>query len=189
MDRGLRTKRDILEGIFSLLEEKPFEKITVSEICDRTQIARQTFYFHFRDKYDAASWFVLSHVREIFSRLGTEIGWREAFLEDFRFVEKNRERILLMSETLDYNSITNHAARTAIEDYTASYLKRYGKEPSELIAYQIERFAHFASETTRSWMEGGCPRGADCYVDYFITLVPRELFGALEVPAPCAPRS
>lgn len=46
--------KDLLsEGLYLLVLEKPFEKITVKQICDKTGVIRGTFYNHFMDKYDA----------------------------------------------------------------------------------------------------------------------------------------
>ena len=39
-----------------LLEDRPFEKISVSDICDRCNMNRKSFYYHFEDKYDLANW-------------------------------------------------------------------------------------------------------------------------------------
>lgn len=46
-----RTKILINETFFNLMENKPFEKITVAEICENLKISRGTFYFHYKDKY------------------------------------------------------------------------------------------------------------------------------------------
>ncbi len=39
-----------------LMQEKPFEKISVSDICGDCGINRKSFYYHFRDKYDLVNW-------------------------------------------------------------------------------------------------------------------------------------
>ncbi len=49
--RVTKSKRDLRNGLMSLLDEKPFEKITVGEICDRAMINKMTFYKHYPDKY------------------------------------------------------------------------------------------------------------------------------------------
>ncbi|MGN1023356.1 MAG: TetR family transcriptional regulator, partial [Lachnospiraceae bacterium] len=46
-----RTDRDICNALLSLMDEKPFEKITVGDIIEETMINRSTFYLHFQDKY------------------------------------------------------------------------------------------------------------------------------------------
>jgi AcrR family transcriptional regulator len=45
-----RTKGWIFEALMVLMDEKPYEKITVSDIVEKAGIARQTFYRNFNDK-------------------------------------------------------------------------------------------------------------------------------------------
>lgn len=44
-----RTKDAIIQAFGQLLEEKPYNKITVKDIVDSCQINRNTFYYHFHD--------------------------------------------------------------------------------------------------------------------------------------------
>lgn len=45
--------KDLLaEGLYHLVLQKPFEKITIKQICDKTGVIRGTFYNHFLDKYE-----------------------------------------------------------------------------------------------------------------------------------------
>lgn len=44
-----RTKQEISEVFWQLLEEMPYSKITVKAIVDRCQLNRNTFYYHFHD--------------------------------------------------------------------------------------------------------------------------------------------
>ena len=46
-----RTYKLLLEALEGLINEQPFEKITVTDICDRAMVHRTTFYKHFEDKY------------------------------------------------------------------------------------------------------------------------------------------
>ncbi len=50
--RIARTKEAIRDALTSLINEKGFEAITVSDIADRANINRGTFYLHYRDKFD-----------------------------------------------------------------------------------------------------------------------------------------
>lgn len=49
-----RTDRAIMDALVRLLQEKPFEKITVQDILDETPVTRGTFYHHYHDKYEVA---------------------------------------------------------------------------------------------------------------------------------------
>ena len=54
--RKARMKDFLAESLAALMQEKPFEKITIKQICDRTGVIRATFYNHFEDKYDALNY-------------------------------------------------------------------------------------------------------------------------------------
>ena len=44
-----RTKKAISDAFWQLLEEKPYNKITVQNIVECCQVNRNTFYYHFQD--------------------------------------------------------------------------------------------------------------------------------------------
>ncbi len=46
------SKRVIKEALFSLMQEKPINKITVKELCERADVNRSTFYAYYTDIYD-----------------------------------------------------------------------------------------------------------------------------------------
>lgn len=50
--RKERTLKLLREAAMELLHEKPLQKITVSEICERAMVRRPTFYRHFQSKED-----------------------------------------------------------------------------------------------------------------------------------------
>ena len=45
----VHTKKIIKETFWEILEEKPYNKITVQDIVNRCQVNRNTFYYHFQD--------------------------------------------------------------------------------------------------------------------------------------------
>ena len=57
-------KRLISDSFKQLLQEYPFEKITVKMLTDRTGIIRSTFYHHFQDKLDVLDWIVQQELIE-----------------------------------------------------------------------------------------------------------------------------
>jgi len=61
-----RTKSWIFEALMQLMEVKPYDKITVSDIADKAGVARPTFYRNYDDKEDV----VFEYLRNTF---GTEL--------------------------------------------------------------------------------------------------------------------
>src|SRR5699024_11245548 len=58
--------KSLIENFEGLLNEKEFEKISVTEICDAAMIRRPTFYQHFLDKYDFLTFFIKHKMNLIF---------------------------------------------------------------------------------------------------------------------------
>lgn len=53
IDARVRRTRDALgDALVALMQEKPFDSITVQDVLDRAQVGRSTFYSHFSDKDD-----------------------------------------------------------------------------------------------------------------------------------------
>jgi AcrR family transcriptional regulator len=53
IDKRVRKTRDALgDALVTLMQEKPFDSITVQDVLDRANVGRSTFYSHFSDKDD-----------------------------------------------------------------------------------------------------------------------------------------
>ena len=50
------TKQKIASTMHEMMTRKPFEKITVKNLMDVTNMNRQSFYYHFRDTRDVLMW-------------------------------------------------------------------------------------------------------------------------------------
>lgn len=50
------TKRALAASLRQLMEEQPFDKINVAQICQGCGMSRKSFYYHFKDKYDLVNW-------------------------------------------------------------------------------------------------------------------------------------
>ena len=50
--RVRRTHQRLGMAMLGLMQDKPFDEVTVQEVLDRASVGRSTFYLHFRDKDD-----------------------------------------------------------------------------------------------------------------------------------------
>ena len=50
------TKRALSAALKELMNEQPFVKISVGDICERCEMNRKSFYYHFHDKYELVNW-------------------------------------------------------------------------------------------------------------------------------------
>lgn len=63
-----KTHRALLQALRELLNEKSFDDISVSELCDRAQTRRATFYKHFGDKTELLAYMIQKLQREYNAR-------------------------------------------------------------------------------------------------------------------------
>lgn len=53
LDRKTRYTRMVLQdSLIELMREKPINKITIKELCEKADVNRTTFYAHYTDQYD-----------------------------------------------------------------------------------------------------------------------------------------
>ena len=64
---SLRTKQALAESLKKLTARKDFQEISVGGIAAGCGLSRNTFYYHFRDKYDLANWIFHSETAVLFT--------------------------------------------------------------------------------------------------------------------------
>lgn len=60
------TKYILAQALKLLTQQKSFEKITIADITHQSGYNRQTFYYHFRDKYELLNWIYEQDAYEVF---------------------------------------------------------------------------------------------------------------------------
>jgi len=69
-DARVRRTRDALgDALVALMQEKPFDAITVQDVLDRANVSRSTFYSHYSDKDDL----LMSDSEEFFEAISTAL--------------------------------------------------------------------------------------------------------------------
>lgn len=77
--RVVRTRKHVIQALFELMQEKPFQKISVRDITERAMVNRSTFYAHFVDKYDL---FTIAIGQRIRDDLAGGLAAAESFTEE-----------------------------------------------------------------------------------------------------------
>ena len=138
-DRRIRyTKKVIKDTFIELLEQKPINKITVTELCTKCEINRATFYRYYEDVYDLMEKLKSQYVCELKAAISiskddyTISGFTSEILE---VILKNKElsRILFsLKNGKDFlDDVLDIAHQKCIEKWN-----RYGKNvPQEQVGY------------------------------------------------------
>lgn len=180
---GHETKRVIFNALYELSEEKPYESIKVPEICQRAGVARSTFYHHFNGKFDVACWHYGLVLSLGVNRVGISLGWFDAHLitttatkQYYDFYSKVRQPNSAGQYFASYYSQKREEAlRHALVD-----VKRMTLTPK--LAFQIRGLSHAEEWAIRDWYQGSVDVGLREICEYMVSLVPEELYLALEKP-------
>ena len=81
------TKTVIRQALFDLLQEKPINKITVTDVCKLADINRSTFYSHYEDVYALLA----SIQNELFENVVLTLTTENWFEEVLQLVDQNKE--------------------------------------------------------------------------------------------------
>ena len=103
----LTTKRAIGYAFKDLLKEKSFNKITITDIANKCDINRQTFYYHFQDIQDLVEWLCIDEVDNILNKNDECEKWEDKFLMIFKVILKEKEVV----ENI-YHSVSVEVLRT-----------------------------------------------------------------------------
>ena len=98
MDARVQRTRDALgDALIELMQEKPFDTITVQDVLDRAHVSRSTFYTHYSDKDDL----LMSDAEEFFEALSMAV----ASVADYKVCPRldapaTPERVLMAVERM-----------------------------------------------------------------------------------------
>ena len=75
MPRSNQTKQLLAQSLQELMATAPLEKISVNDIVDHANVGRNTFYYHFEDKYDLVNWYFQSGITRFLVELSAYSSW------------------------------------------------------------------------------------------------------------------
>ncbi|PKM52647.1 MAG: dihydroxyacetone kinase transcriptional activator DhaS [Firmicutes bacterium HGW-Firmicutes-7] len=84
------TKKAISASLKKLMQDTPFDKITIVDIVNDCQVNRQTFYYHFKDIYELLGWIYKNEALTNIAEYKTFNTWQKGFLKIFTYVLENR---------------------------------------------------------------------------------------------------
>jgi len=103
------TKRALAAALKTLMEELPFDKINVAQICERCDMNRKSFYYHFKDKYDLVNWIFDTEFLPLALAGSSECDDREEFIMSVcEYFYRNRAFYRKALQIKGQNSFSDH---------------------------------------------------------------------------------
>lgn len=85
------TKNALAASLKSLMHSMPINKITVQQICDKCNISRRTFYYHFQDTYELLGWIYEHEVIDDLEKYYSTDNWKNGVNLVLQYTLNNKE--------------------------------------------------------------------------------------------------
>ncbi|OCA86612.1 TetR family transcriptional regulator [Pradoshia sp. D12] len=161
-EKNRKTKQLIQMSFLQILENKPFEQITIGDITKTAQINRGTFYLHYQDKFD-----LLDQIeQQLFRDLGNHIDELQSRYSSIHTFENGQEQIAASL----FSSIKMHAPILKI------FLSNHGRAGFHI------RFRDAFSEKVRLNLEKNDSINArlKAPMEYFLSFITSAFLGLVE---------
>lgn len=173
MSESIITKKAIADGFKYVMEKKPFDKITIADITDCCGLNRQTFYYHFQDKYELLNWILYTDVIMPFSEGLTMDNWSDKLLDILNIIKENNKFYANALKTSHgeefkqyiFNEVTDVIC-DIIDQITAEHT--IDAESRQFIA---EFFSYGISGTVTKWVTTGMKQNPEATVVYIKNLI------------------
>lgn len=172
----IRAKMNILHAV-----DKSLDKMTVSEICRNANITRQTFYRHFKSKYDIPWWHTIFCRQFFLDRIGRSLTWETGYYHHLQLIAEEEG---FYRKSLQY-SINTPYGRTVLPEQRkrvlVNTLRTYrGIEPNENMMFLIGYFTKTETEVINDWFRSSEPVNLEQWTDDLVSLIPHRLYMALQ---------
>ncbi|MDD7740393.1 MAG: TetR/AcrR family transcriptional regulator C-terminal domain-containing protein [Fusicatenibacter sp.] len=85
----LNTKKTLSASLKKLMQQKPFSKITVSNLISESGLNRNTFYYHFEDIYALLRWTLEQEAIEVVRQFDLMVDYKDAILFVLDYLQEN----------------------------------------------------------------------------------------------------
>lgn len=108
---ALYTQKAIMQTFRTMLEEMPFDKITVASLVRRCEISPNTFYYHYQDIYALLNAWFRAEFDEYFQPDPSDRDWKQA-AKDFLYMCRSHSRL--------FYHVFDSLSRDRLEQYVFS---------------------------------------------------------------------
>ncbi len=164
---ALRTKNAIRRSFVELLAERPFDKISVRDIAERSEVTRNTFYYYYTDIYALAEDVFESEIEKLSERVEGYDSWQKAFLTATAFAAENKRMILHLHNSAHSDILGRYYHKTILTTML-SYVRKEaeGLDVSESKIMALARFYTAAlAGLTIEWIGNGMKGEPDSFID------------------------
>lgn len=176
------TKRAICAALKELMAERPLDKITIGAIMARCGMARQHFYYHFQDLYDAVFWMLEEEAVSLLRRHEGALLWQDGLLQLFEYLQENREVCLCALNSMGREYLKRFFQKdisAVIHNTIQSVAQERGWDPDGVDAELLTQFYVGAlAGIMERWLLGEIPKTPQELIRFADTMLTDQMRGA-----------
>ena len=96
-----------------LIEEKPFNKITITDLTKKCGLNRMTFYYHFDNIYELMIWGLEMQMHEASKDCVNYENWKTGYLRIFHFALDRQKYIKKIFQTIEQEHLEHYLNKIA----------------------------------------------------------------------------
>lgn len=160
MHDSLITKKVIAHSLKELMETIPFQKISIRDIMNHCDIRRQTFYYHFQDKYELLAWIYNQEASENIEDYLDYEHWTKVITRLFEYLAENKtfyNNALAITEQNSFDRyFFDHTQNLLLKIITDMMTQQNIELPEETLAFFNAFYSHAFVGTAKDWLMHGC---------------------------------
>ena len=161
---------------------RPIDELSVNDICAACDISRQTFYRHFRSKYDVFPWLLRTAYEMYADEIGRTLSWSEGYESTFAMLYDEKESVVLacapISQKNVYTRQIEHRRNCVLET-----IKQAGAAViDDDLLFCVDFFAQSECELIVSWCETGMSVKPSVFARRFTNCMPEQVRRLLRQP-------
>ena len=175
------TKRALASALKELMEETPFSKISVSDICQACDMNRKSFYYHFKDKYDLVNWIYYTETLPYMGSFSDRAHWTDGLKALCHYLQDNRRFYINALDLPGQNSFQEYLTQFAhaLVRSLAEDLMGQRRIPEEELEFIADFYAFAFVGLIIKWARMGMKQEPDGYIDRIRALVDGSLLREL----------
>ena len=173
-----RTRKLLADTLEQMLLSTSLEDIHVSDLCEKCGVHRQTFYYHFKDKYELVAWIYAQDVKH--SLEGTS-SFRQQVTKFLEICRQNRAFYARALQDNGQNSLHDYIVNEEIEGFEEELKELLHVRTLSPDLYNAVVFnAHGFYGVFSSWIRGKNGYSPEELAKYVIASMPPLLKEAYE---------
>lgn len=170
MPKTNRTKLLLAQSLKQLMLTMPLEKISVNDIVEKAGVGRNTFYYHFADKYDLVTWYFQTGITPFLFEHTKYGSWQDILSGLEEYFRQNK---------VFYQNALAYTGQNSLSDYIYDFMQKYyAQRLSEcrpgMKAEEREFLSQFLSGAAigvlMPWVRGGMERELSTQTQYLSAL-------------------